>query len=450
MFEQNELAINVLLNAGADPDVPDDTFGDTCLHMAVRQECSIEVVQAIIDHGADVNATNKEHKTALLLACVRKNEHTINILLNAGADRNIADDTDGDTCLHVAVKQGCGIEVIQAIVDHEADVNATNKEHETALLKACSKKNVHVVNALLNAGADPNFASQYNITPLMWSCCTGNIVSIYALLNAGADPNIVDEFGETCLSYAVYGNNSEEGFHSYINNCTDSHVTNITNQSVITVICLKHNLYRVSVFLNSLIGSNIPDDEWDILSEMPLYSLISKELLKSVTHAGAVLRVVTDESAAAKFLSWNTEKRKALKVLLRAGADTSNDDVFGDTLLHKILHKEYISLEYDHETFQMFIDHGVPVNATNKSHQTAYMLACHQGNVDAMCALLKAGADPGITSKDGRDENLPTDTGNVAVQTITQWMKPTGHFLHLPELEITESLSFNFGLTHYL
>ena len=120
---------------------------------------------------------------------------------------------------------------------------------------------------------------------------------------------------------------------------------------------------------------------------MPLYNLVSKELLKSVTDISAILRVVTDESTAAELYSWNIEERKALNVLLRAGAHTSIINVFGDTLLHKILYKEYISLEYDHETFQLLLDYGVPVNATNKSHQTAYMLARHQENIDAMCAL---------------------------------------------------------------
>ena len=59
-----------------------------------------------------------------------------------------------------------------------------------------------------------------------------------------------------------------------------------------------------------------------------------------------------------------------MEVLLRAGANTSTIDVFGDTCLHKILHREYLSLEYDHETLQMLLDHGAPVNATNKSHKT--------------------------------------------------------------------------------
>ena len=62
-----------------------------------------------------------------------------------------------------------------------------------------------------------------------------------------------------------------------------------------------------------------------------------------------------------------------------------------------------------------------------------------------MCALPKAGADPDITSNDGRDANLHTDTGNVTVQTIIQWLNPAGHFLNLPKLAITEFLSVNLA-----
>ena len=94
----------------------------------------------------------------------------------------------------------------------------------------------------------------------------------------------------------------------------------------------------------------------------------------------------------------------------------------------------------------MLLNHGVPVNATNKNQQTAYMWACDQGNIDAMCALLKAGADPKMTCKDNDASLQRTDDGgssNVILQTIKQWLDPTWHYLDSPALEITESLSFN-------
>ena len=80
-------AINVLLNAGADPNNT-DADGDTCLHYAARKYWSTEVIQAVIGHGGDVNATNKKNVTALMIACEKGHKDAINVLLNAGADPN--------------------------------------------------------------------------------------------------------------------------------------------------------------------------------------------------------------------------------------------------------------------------------------------------------------------------------------------------------------------------
>ena len=164
------------------PDIADDTYGHTCLYTAVQQECCNELLQAIVDHGANVNATNKRNQTALTLACVFKNEGAINMLLNAGSDPNIADDKYGEISLHKAVAQECCKEVLQAIIDHGVDVNATNKKNETALLKACRRKNEDVINVLLNAHADPNIADDRNAMPLMEACQKGSLAVINALL----------------------------------------------------------------------------------------------------------------------------------------------------------------------------------------------------------------------------------------------------------------------------
>ena len=152
---KDEGAINILLKANAGPNIAEDTYGEISLHKAVRHKCSKEVLQAIIDHGANVNATNTRNETALTLACLYKNEGAINVLLNANAGPNIAEDTYGETSLHTAVRHKCSKEVLQAIIDHGANVNATNKINETALRQASFNKNEDAINVLLNANADP-------------------------------------------------------------------------------------------------------------------------------------------------------------------------------------------------------------------------------------------------------------------------------------------------------
>ena len=231
--------ICLLLDAGADPNIC--AKGHTCLHYAVIcSDYPKEIFQTLINKGANVNATNHKNRTAMLLACIERKADLINILLNAGADPNIAT-TNGNTCLHAAATYDVPQEVVQTIIDHGADVNATNKKNRTALLIAYKLKNTDIINTLLNARADPNivftdgntclhYAVQYRFFPkeaiqdtinkganvnaanhknqivVLLACKKGNTNIIKMLLDAGADPNIADTNDNTCLHYAVcYG-----------------------------------------------------------------------------------------------------------------------------------------------------------------------------------------------------------------------------------------------------
>ena len=171
-------AINALLKLRADPSIADDN-GNTCIMFAVDGDCSEEVFQVLIDHGADVNTTNKENYTALMVACAGRHIDAINALLKYGADPKIVDD-EGDTCLISAVDGDCSKDVLQAIIDHGANVNATNKDNHTALMVACWNRNIDAVNVLLKAGADPNITDGVGLTCLhsaVKECCSEESLS---------------------------------------------------------------------------------------------------------------------------------------------------------------------------------------------------------------------------------------------------------------------------------
>ena len=402
----NKDAINVLLNAGADPNIA-DVDGDTCLHDAAGTDCCTAVLPSIISHGGDVNATNKKNRTPLMLACWKRNEDAIHVLLDAGADLNIAD-ASGDTCLHYAARNDCCTDVLQAIISHGGDVNATSKENVTPLIRACVKGNKDSINVLLNAGADPNIVgsqgytcvhdaawnecctealqaiishggdvnatSKENVTPLMLACVKGNKDAINVLLNAGADPNIADVDGDTCLHYAVRYDGYTDVLQAVISNGADVNATNKKNVTPLMQACVKGNKDAINVLLNAGADPNIAD-----------------------VDGGTCLHYAAGTDCCTE-------------AILRSGADTTIVNIFGDTCLHQILRREYLSNKCDQETLQMLLDHGVPVNATNKNHHTAYMLACHQGNIDAMCALVNAGADP----------NIADSWGNTSLHLVAQ------------------------------
>ena len=408
----NTDTINVLLNAGADPNIA-DADGDTWLHYAARNYCHMEVVQAIISHGVDVNITNKMNITALMIACKEGNKEAINVLLNAGADHNIAD-AYGHTWLHYAARNYRQPEVLQTIINHGVDVNVTNEHKITALMLACEKGNKDVINILLDAGADHN---------------------------------ITDAYGDTWLHYAARNYWHPEVLHSLISHGVGVNATNRKNITAFMTACAKGNKDIINVLLNAGADPDKADTDGDTCLHYAARHYCHMEVVQALISHGIDVNVTNKKNVTSLMISCRERNKDDVDVLLNAGADPNIADDDGDTCLHKILHREYLSLEYDHETLQMLLDHGAPVNAANKNHQTAYMLACDQGNIDAMYALLNAGADPSITNNDNGDANHQymdnSCANNVTMQTAMQWLNPAWHYLYLPELDITESLSFN-------
>ena len=211
-MKANKDAINVLLNAGVDPNIV-NAGGDTCLHDAAWNDCCTEVFQAIISHGGDVNATNKNNVTALMPARRKANKDAINVQLNAGADPNIAD-AGGNTCLHDAAWNDCCTEVLQAMISHGGDVNETNKE---------------------------------NVAPLMLACDKGKKDPLNVLLKAGANPSITDADGYTCLHAAAWSDCCTKAFQTIIIHDGDVNATNKKYVTPLMLACMKSNKDSINV-----------------------------------------------------------------------------------------------------------------------------------------------------------------------------------------------------------
>ena len=226
---------------------PHPRGGLTTLLYAVRQG-SLESTQLLIDAKADLNATEPDGVNALVLAVINAHYDVAAMLLDKGADPNIAD-RFGRTVLYAAVDMNTmeksatrpdphpgdklsALDVAKAALEHGANPNAALKAPVpgrgsldvpdfvlagggTPFLRAAKTGDVAAMRLLLAHGADPSITTKDHTTALMiaagkgWkneltrATQEGNIEAMRLLIEKGADVNAANDAGETALHCAA-------------------------------------------------------------------------------------------------------------------------------------------------------------------------------------------------------------------------------------------------------
>jgi ankyrin repeat protein len=161
--------------------------GTTALHWAVHGD-RVDLADALIRAGAQVNRTNRYGATPLWLAAASGSGPMLALLLEAGADAKAAN-PDGETALMAAARSG-NTDAVRTLLDRGAEVNAKeNWRGQTALMWASAEGHAGVIELLVARGADVQARSSGGFTPLLFAAREGRITSVEALLRAGANLN---------------------------------------------------------------------------------------------------------------------------------------------------------------------------------------------------------------------------------------------------------------------
>ena len=157
----------------------------TLLYSAVYSD-DFAKARALVEAGANVNATNRYGVAPLSLACQNGNTEIVEFLLEHGADPNTTL-RGGETALMTAARTGKPGPV-KALLKRGADVNAKERRGQTALMWAAADGHAEVVDLLLKAGAD-TYATlpDSGFTAFFFAVREGRSAVVRALLKAGAD-----------------------------------------------------------------------------------------------------------------------------------------------------------------------------------------------------------------------------------------------------------------------
>ena len=177
-YTGNPTIVRLLLQAGADPNAPDDN-GLPPLHWGAETSNPMVVIH-LLDASTDLNARDKEGYTALHWAAAQSgNGRVVKVLLDRGADP-FAESNDGRTPLHSALRYRADPSVVSRMLDAGAD------EHLTPLQLSALQGDEMAVNRLLAGGADPNETDRYGWGPLHFAVPLAGLEVVSALLAAGA------------------------------------------------------------------------------------------------------------------------------------------------------------------------------------------------------------------------------------------------------------------------
>ncbi|PNP43128.1 hypothetical protein TGAMA5MH_05061 [Trichoderma gamsii] len=232
----NEDKVWLLLKGGAKPDLPDPNNWTALLHaiygrnkniiwLLVSNKANVcvhnnkaftlamehhdhSLAWLLLEHGADLNATDDNGMTPLHRACSSddaNNAKDVRLLLQWGADASRQDKTRSHTPLHIAVRKGLDNVVVQ-LASQTDHLEITDSCGHTALMLAILYPSKSIVRVLLNNGASCTTRDPIGRTATHYAACNGFNNALELMLRSASSPddvNLKDDRGYTALHHAL-------------------------------------------------------------------------------------------------------------------------------------------------------------------------------------------------------------------------------------------------------
>ena len=189
--------VDSLLNHGADPTHrPRASKGPI---QVAAQEGNADIVERLIKAGVGINDNQNGGSAALAIASEEGHVDVVDFLLSLGIDLEVRDGI-GETALMRATRGG-NFDVVDRLLAAGADVNSLDNEGNQVLILAAQEGHLSIVDRLVVHGADINHISGWNA--LMCACHWGDFFeTVDRLLSLGCGVNTQGSRGTTALMLA--------------------------------------------------------------------------------------------------------------------------------------------------------------------------------------------------------------------------------------------------------
>ncbi|CAH1154571.1 unnamed protein product [Phaedon cochleariae] len=387
--------IEFLLDKGADVNGR-DKHGRTILHYAAEGR-KIELVKYLVSRGATIHVVDRKGYTPFHLSVHVNSSEMLSFFIENGADVNTK--AGKETPLHRAVKNQ-DFEMVEELTRRDVNNHENNCNKVTALHFAEYVGNVNILNHLLEkdrghtpSGVDIDIQENDCKTPLHSAAEKGHLDCLKILVDSGGDVNIQDNEGDTPLHWAAY-----QGHLDCLKILVDSGGdVNIQDNNGGTLL---HWAARQghSECLKILIGSkgdvNIQDNKGDTPLHWAAYEG-HLDCLKILVGSGGDVNIQDNNGYTPLYWAAYQGNLDFLKILVDSGGDVNIQYNNGDTALHWAAYQGHL------DCLKILVDSGGDVNIKYKNGDTLLHWAAYQGHLDYLKILVESGGDVNIQDNKG-------------------------------------------------
>ncbi|KAM4722950.1 CARD- and ANK-domain containing inflammasome adapter protein-like [Rhinophrynus dorsalis] len=305
------------------------------------------IINALIDKGTDVNATNDIQYTPLLLAAELGKADSAQALIEKGAHLDVRT-PNNNTALHLAV-QGGDVPITKLLIRKGLNINITGPGDQTPLHVAAFHNKCELADVLIEAGANVNAVTKELVTPLHIASQRGNLDVVLTLIEHKANVNAKDKQSRTPLHLAA-----EEGradlVQLLLNNKSDPNAPEKDKKTPLHVAAIEGHVEVVETMLKDQARFSAKDMD----GCTPL-------------HYAAI-----------------TGSTDIVKALLRKGKNKNVDDknVWRKTPLH-------LAAEHGHsDLVNLLLQSGASINALDNNRDTPLHCACKAGHLSSVQTLV--------------------------------------------------------------
>ncbi|CAG9986134.1 unnamed protein product [Clonostachys byssicola] len=326
----------------------------------------LNLVQQLVEQGADINLKDENQLTALMLASRHGDVDTILYLIGQGADIDAYSSNSKVTALLIAVKAGRR-NVVRLLVEKGADISATDRSGWTVLHFACQRNYLALARFLIAHGADPLARTKAGSTTLG-----------IAAIESKSNPGFVDLLVGCGVCVADGDADGWTPLHSAVRN--------------------KQDLEFVRQLLERRADPNVKLNDG---SQPMLYAALAGDLpnVRLLHEYGASIESRRNNDGSTPLHAAAQEGHHIIvEWLLEHGADISACDEKRFTALHQASAPDHLV------TMKVLINRGANLDAPDYKGFTPlhYAASLPKHGPPLINALLGAGADPRVAADDGK------------------------------------------------